>query len=301
MVIAERPAAVAGPGDVRLWRHEMVRVAHLKIDPAYHDPGRFQARRAERYAAAFDPDKAGTIVVSDRGDDMIVIDGYHRVHAARLVGVEFLSAKVYFGITRQKEADIFVGLSDAQGLRAISKFIARLGADEPVAKGIVGILDECGVRIARHGGQARDPRSTRSVGTIEVLHRADLLADTVTVVREAWPEDQRALDSVPLAGVGSFLYVYRTHPRYRRDRLLAKLAEQPVGALIRLSKDLRALPGNESTRKIAGSLGQWAAERRAVLRLYNARLQQPLEDVGMSDLKRLSLGQAIWGRSADPS
>lgn len=90
------------------WSFEMVPLANLKRDPTYHDPGRLKEKRVAEIAADWDPSGVGTITVSRRHDGSLwVIDGMHRVAAARLLGETHLPAKLFVGLTLEGEALMF--------------------------------------------------------------------------------------------------------------------------------------------------------------------------------------------------
>jgi hypothetical protein len=291
---------------VRNWTLELVPVADVKIDPRYHDPARFQDARAKKMAATFDLDKVGVITVAERsGMIRILIDGAHRVAAAKLAGVTHLPAKVYRNISQIDESRIFRGLSDSVRLRQEHIWRARVFEQEPKAMAIVTVLDRHGVRIAVGTNQL--PNVTGAILAVERVYDSGLLDRTLGMLRTAWPEDPHALDAVPILGVGSFLDVYANdfpHPRYKGDqRLLEKLSEYPASALIRNAKEIAAIgapgsTGGSQSRSTGGSnrgLTSATYQRRAVLFAYNRRVQHKLPDTGQSELKLLTLGKNPWG------
>lgn len=295
------------------WKMELVRVADLRIDPRYHDPSRYSEKRAISMAANFNPEALGTITVSHRSDgSLIVVDGNHRVAACRIAGEEYIPAKVFYDLTLEEEAGLFRELSEAVRLTTYALFRARLVALDPVAVAIFKICEYHDVTIVG-GAQAQSfPGRTRAVGVLEKIYNAGLLDQTLLTCREAWPEDIRALDAIPLAGVSSFIWGYKTHPKFSTRRLIKKLSEESASALIRKAKDAAAsgssfgittstgggrysTGGSDRRGTAIGGVGSFKAARQAVLARYNAHMSLKLDDLTSSQIHRLSvLKQDIW-------
>ncbi|WP_271222563.1 ParB N-terminal domain-containing protein [Streptosporangium carneum] len=101
-------------------------LSNSPVDPSAH----LDVRRVEHYAEIFD--ELPPVVVFQMEERLLLVDGYHRVAAARLRGEDHVEAEVRRG-------------SRADALR----FAARLGAAQ---EGLTE--DEVRRRIERHGDQA---------------------------------------------------------------------------------------------------------------------------------------------------
>ena len=300
MTMIAEPDVESNP--VHNWTFKNVALRTLKIDPRYHDETRFRQARADAIARSWDDRKAGVLTVSDRGGDaMILVDGVHRMNAARSIGIEFLPAKVFYGLSQRDEAAIFTGLSDAVRLTPLALFHARLVEGDEQALAIKAMADKYRVHLAGGGSGTNLPNATRAITTLEVLYGVGVLDEVFEVLRTALPDDPFALNTIPLQGVGSFIVVYRGHPRYSKARLVQKLGEQSAAALIRDSKDLKNLPGKFGTgvavessggafRSVSGQTGP----RRAVLARYNHKLHQHLPDVGQREMRMVAAGRNPW-------
>lgn len=66
-------------------------LANAPIDPEAH----LDAARVERYAKVLD--RLPPVVVFDTGEELFLADGYHRVAAARRLGLETVEAEVRRG------------------------------------------------------------------------------------------------------------------------------------------------------------------------------------------------------------
>lgn len=299
----------------RNYRFEWVRVLDLKIDPTYHDPKRFNEIRARRIAANFDDGKVGVITVSMRDGHAWLVDGLHRVWAARQIGMTHLYAKVFFGQTQQREAEIFRGLSTGVPLSALSLWMTRRVEGDPIVHGVEEILARHGVRVTtQFGGTAMKPHIVRSVATLETAFRSDPadLESAVGLIREVWPESGRAFDGVPLRGITSFLYAYRRAPRKAdeaklRDRLLQVSPERVISEYrdqMAAAKGKYGTGGSGTSHSSPAakhglqSVLSWTPERRAILSIYNFKLSsRALPDLTLSDLRTLRVVQLDRGQS----
>jgi hypothetical protein len=73
-------------------------LASVPIDPESH----LDAARVERYAGMIDA--LPPVVLFDTPEGVFLVDGYHRVAAARLLGLETLEAEVQPGLTAGRAA-----------------------------------------------------------------------------------------------------------------------------------------------------------------------------------------------------
>jgi hypothetical protein len=273
----------------------MLPTGQLKIDPAYQRE--LNSHRVDRMAREWCGLLAQTIDVSKRDGSFFVLDGQHRLAAARLAGVPELAATVYDDLTPAAEARLFVELNTLRVRpSAMDIFRARLHAGDEVAQSVLRAATASDVRIDidRKSGGNRGSGVTRAIGALMATHAAggeSLVRETLTCLRTAWPEERQALEAVPIFGVASFILTYRDHPRYDFARLARKLGEVSTGVFLRRVSALS--DGVSSSYTGAGFLK--AAPRRAVLEAFNRDLRgQRLPDVTMSDYKRIALGQNPW-------
>jgi hypothetical protein len=280
----------------RNFRYEYVRPIDLKIDPIYHATERFNEKRARVISQNWDDQKMGMITASQRGTDLILIDGNHRRWAAIDQGIDRLFAKVYFDLSQAEEANIFIGLSAAVPLSQLDLWQARRVYGDPIVLGVEGTLATMGCRVVRGGANASAVAS-RAVGTLERIYLASpvLLIDTVTLLRTAWPESTRALDSVLLQAVSSFLYCYRmTSPPCNERRLLDRMTVATPEAVHRAEQLERSTSGSGSGGLGLVGLSRWTHPRNALLTIYNRGLSaKRLARLTQSDLRAISDGQTV--------
>lgn len=95
--------------------YAVLNVSDIKIDETYQRPLRDTHKKI---AANFDPNRLGTIIVSNRGTkekpDYYVIDGQHRLEAFKILEHDKIPALVITGLTFEEEAKIFVKQGENQ-------------------------------------------------------------------------------------------------------------------------------------------------------------------------------------------
>ena len=210
------------------------------IDPMDIDheinPGLLDERRAEHIALNFDPDQIGIFTVSERENGrFVVIDGQNRLHALRLMGWDGqkVECHVYRGLTKRREAEIFLGLSETRNHKHGDRFQARITAGDLVACAIKKSVVAAGYaieRTARDGGIAATSALEdvyRGKGLKVQGHNPKALNDTLLVVTAAWGQTTQAVSGLMLRGIGAFFLRY--NGVIDRERLVRKLSATSGG------------------------------------------------------------------------
>lgn len=246
-------------------------VGELRIDPTYQRD--LSLPKVRRIASSWSDAKADSITVSARANGFYVLDGQHRLAAARIAHVVGLWALIHVGLSQAEEAELFVALNTERTRpKALALFKSRLTYD-PIAREIVEIAESEGWMIQMTDNTIRHPRRTLAVAMLDSLYAAggpDLVRRTLSVAGSAWPEDLDAGRADVLGSVGEFIRVYKTHPRFDIARLTTKLSEKPVVAIRQRIRALYSLSGSGGTR--AGG-DQTRAGLDAVLESYNRALR----------------------------
>lgn len=180
-------------------------------------------------AGKFDPDLAGTVILSSRSGGPYVVDGGHRVEIARLWGLTHVNAFVIDNLTQADEADLFVKFQRMR--RALSShdlFKSELTAGAqhyPETAAMVRVVSNAGFHLARKGGGS--PTAITAIDSIRYIHRYggdDLLSRTLGLVKEVWFGEPKALSGPVLKGLALFLHSAGQEPHFRRERLVKALA-----------------------------------------------------------------------------
>jgi hypothetical protein len=264
----------------------------LKVDQA-GGQGAFNKRWATEIASRWRDEAYGVLLVSYRDGDYWVIDGQHRLAAARLVGLDRVPTLRCFVLQNrniQEEAQDWLDANVQRRAKSgWDRFQQRVRAGDPLAVVVAEIVAAKGVRLINsfHG---QGVGTTRAVGTLLQIaaQSTHLLEQTIDVALEAWPQSRggrshAALGGFILSAVADFIWTYRGHPAYRRDRLVSALSKSPALAVEQSVKGVQLNP-----RDARG-------KRAAVLGYYNVGLSvNRLPEATQGDLRRLSLGQNPW-------
>ena len=140
----------------------------LAIPETYQRPQRGHEKEIAKH---WDKKKAGALVTSYRDGKLYVIDGQHRLLAARIVGEESMPCQIYEGLTEAEEASIF-GSQDENKikLRTIEKIYALfIGGDK---KSIIlkRVCDDYNVVLFPQDSKEKTPVLTGLRVTITALN-----------------------------------------------------------------------------------------------------------------------------------
>lgn len=213
----------------------------LKIDPRYQrSPHHEQVTKIKRN---FNDKFFGCLMVSARQDgSQMAIDGQHRLIAVReLFGPDYpVACLVHLDLTYEDEVSIFNAMNgDRKHLKHIVIFNNKLQIGDADATAIVAILDECGFRLTKKA-KATATNEIKAVRLVEKLYRvggADGLKEVLTLVQEAWPDEQGRNKSDIFLGLHTFLSAYRDHEGLSRERLVKQLASESIFKLRREARE----------------------------------------------------------------
>jgi hypothetical protein len=203
-----------------------VNIADLRVSPAAQR--RYSKAQAESYAADFDLEALGTIVVNKRDDLWYVIDGQHRVMALRLMGWGDLKVEceTYFGLTEREEAELFLQRNTRRNLSPFERFRVALTAERAVESTISQLVLSLGLRIAR-------PKRDGNIGAVTALvgvynaGGSEALRRALVILRDAYAMRPEALSAEMIRGMG--LVCQRYNGSFDDDVAVAKLRQLPGG------------------------------------------------------------------------
>lgn len=184
------------------YRYEEVAVAGI-ISGDYQRP--VEEARVARIASNFKPEKMGAVMLSDRGNGVYaVLDGQHRVAAARKLNLNTVHAEVLSGLTLEQEADYFRSQNEnVASLKAIDRFRAGVCAKDPHYVTIKAILDKYGFCVSSES----EPKRIGSVGSLSrivQIYGFSVLDMTLAYISATWPTDTVAIQKEMLVGVAEF-------------------------------------------------------------------------------------------------
>lgn len=228
-------------------------VSEIKIDAGYQ---RRLREKVNRMVANWDYNLCDVVLVSYRNDKFYVIDGQHRVAAAKRVGAEFLPCQIVEGLSREEEAARFVALNSATSpLSQYDTWKANLLCGDPVDTEVKRICDKWDIEItdtygcgyARLGSLYDARRIVRTTGSkafdwiLDTLHAAQwhmvkgghngaVLSAINNAYKEFGPDVAKDIVSIiknktPKTLRAAALDVY---PEYSGNRALIKYIEDEV-------------------------------------------------------------------------
>lgn len=263
------------PSHLRPVRLDWLPVAAMEVDPAYQRQiGKRGGKMVRDLAAGWDWSRCGAIVVAPAatGDGWAVIDGQHRMLAARAAGIEELPCVITGEDFTPGQARAFLGVNDTrQRVTTGARHVAAVAAGDPDAVALQQVLNAAGVTVETRDGYRPGPRSTSAVMRLRKYmqrHGAGVLEDALRLMVAAIPADsEESLTAQTIEGV--CLVVARLREAELGEERLAKVLAET---------DLRGLTDNANA--IAVREGRKAAPivARILTRALNHGRQQRLSE-----------------------
>lgn len=241
----------------------------IDVDPAIQRP--LNPAWAERIGRELDPDLIGVLHVSERANGRyVVIDGQHRLHGVKNVfgnNGTLVECKIYSGLTKAQEAELFVGLNNFRRPSRIDVFVKNVVAKDPHALAIDHVVRSLDFRVDRMKADG----VITAVGALEETYfgfinsrdlsleaadmarvaKPNLLRDTLSVIKEAWGGVSDSVNGHLISGIGRLLAA-RQRALDVPD-LIQKLSKYPGGptALLGAATGRRAITGGKMQLAVA--------------------------------------------------
>ena len=147
-------------------------VKMLTVDPTYQRTmeSRVSQRQIAQIVEAFRWACFGAVLAAPHGDGWRIIDGQHRVEAAKHLGIQTVPCIVVPDATVADQAQIFLSTNLLRSkVNSYAIFHARIAAGEQLALDTKALLDEAGLWISRANTMFKDlkPGQTLALKTIE--------------------------------------------------------------------------------------------------------------------------------------
>jgi len=241
---------------------EALLIDDIKIDGTYQRD--ISADLVQSMAREWDITVAGPIVVSRRGSsgDLFVVDGQHRMAAAKLAGETHILAQVVSGLGRKTEAEMRLKGNVRRGDKAIERFRAQMAAGNRESLAIVELCETFGTKINLNGPSME--HGLNAISTLERLYRRDkgvLLTPVFETIQTAWGEIGGPNATNPV--MQGIAWALEAHgEEIDRARVIERLKAEGPEALLRKAQAQKAAMG--------GSL--WLNWYRGLIESYNYRL-----------------------------
>lgn len=196
------PAPIGRPPSIEN-RHP----SELEVDDSYQrstDTKRSQSL-IRKIASNWDWRMCLPLVVSRRDDAFYVIDGQHRLAAARLRGdIPFLPCCITTYNTVADEAAMFVAMNRTRkAIGVLDDFHAAVAGNDPDVLAVCKLVEDAGFTVARTSGSVAWPVGavafTTSIKKVRKKHGSEICAEALNAMAEAFP------DEVLNAGASTFL------------------------------------------------------------------------------------------------
>lgn len=167
----------------------------------------------------FDPQLAGTVVLSSRAGGPYCIDGGHRIALARESGVSHINAFVIEGLAQRDEARLFTKYQrERRALTSFALYRADIVAGDPDTVAMDRVVHVAGFQIAKNAS----PNNITAIDSLRYVQRVggeDLLARTLALIKRFWIGEEKALSGQVIKGVGIFLQFAAGRPSFRQATL----------------------------------------------------------------------------------
>jgi hypothetical protein len=230
-------------------------VARLSVDPRYQRAIETKRSRAliARLVEKFNWSAFQAIIATPNGEAWLVIDGGHRVEAARLRGETHVPAVIVQAPSLADQARIFVSTNQNRvAMHTMAIHHAKVAAGDEKALAVKALCDELGLTIPRNpqGAKYLKPGETMAIGSLGRVIADYPLADV-------------------LLGLGAVVKAYREKPMFLRAALLLAAvavthnADEPAPYAQRLAAFLGRTDGDwlftralamQSEMKITGNM-----------------------------------------------
>lgn len=221
---------------------EMVDPRTLVVDHRFQRPEK--GTLIQQIAQSPSWEAFGVPVCFKRANDVLyVADGQQRVKGIMASNDPPLRVPVVWfpmeGV--EEEAQVFVRINEwRKQLLPIEKHKAKVVAKDPAALGVTRAVEKAGFSIG-HGGRTTDsPRTIQAVAGINMIYNRigeEGLVQTLTCIREAWPDDSAGISTHVLRGVGEL--IEEQGDEYNRANLILALKRTSPSAVLREADKFR--------------------------------------------------------------
>lgn len=188
---------------------QSVALSKMRVRNADGMPAQRQFRPHHKiFSSEFDIDKLGYPAVNKVGDVFWVVDGQHRVEAAkRFLGEwegQSLECAVYRGLSIEEESELFLDLNNVKSVSALDKYRVAITAGRHDETNTDAIVRKHGLHVSKGSEEG-------AVGCVGVLlrvfrHGAVCLDRDLRIVHEAFGDS--GLEADVLDGIGMLVSRY---------------------------------------------------------------------------------------------
>lgn len=249
-----------------------VALDEVTVDPKVQRDEGLDQRRVNDMASRFNRNALGVLILSQRRDGTLVcLDGMHRTAAARQAGHMLpMEAIVYTGLSVAEEASLFLLYNDKKDPSAISRFKARVIAEDPIAADIARIIAAHGWTVGTSKAEAgifaaidKAEAVYRNAGkTLPEGRHPEVLDSVLTILTSAWEYDPKSTHGALVVGVAQLVGRFGKAIDYKK--LIDEMQGTRPGVLMGRARNLADIQGGTVSAAVAKILVGLHNNRRRV-------------------------------------
>ena len=163
------------------------------------------------------------------------------------------------------EAAIFVRINEyRKALSALEKHKGKIVAKDPAATAIERAVELAGYTIGADASRGENARTVHAIASLNWVYNLigeEGVVQTLTQIREAWPDDKTGTDSMMLKAIAQVIAEQQGFAKnggYNRAALTKKLSSTTPSALFRKAEGLRFDMGGSRALNLRRALKQLA-------------------------------------------
>lgn len=218
--------------------HEIVDPFTIVVDHLYQRQEK--QTLIEHIAANFEPMRFGRPICFRRANGMLYcIDGQQRIAAAKLAGLRKIPVIAFAIVGVEREAEVFVAINEARkSLSPLEKHRGKVVAKDPAALQIERAVEKAGYSI---GSNHESPRSIAAIGALGYAHNLigeEGIVQILSVEREAWGDDKKALNVQILRALADIIDAQSKNGGYSRSKLVTALRRTTPARILRKAEEI---------------------------------------------------------------
>ena len=179
----------------------LVSIADMQIAPAAQRE--YDSRWAVTIAKEFDWESFQIPVVNFREGIPRIVDGQHRIAAAKMEGYGDVKVKCmcHYNLTEAQEAEMFLRLNNRKGVKTLDTFRIGITAQREEELAITKVVEGCGLHVS--GSYAEG--AVRTTATLRNIYRdgdfgPEVLRRTLITIRDAYGTP--GFEAIVVGGLG---------------------------------------------------------------------------------------------------
>ena len=186
-----------------------------------------------KIAKDFNEGLIGVLIVSYRDGRYYVVDGQHRLEAAKKVGIEDVICQVHTGLTYEEEANLFREYNrQRKGLSAHDMFKAALEAKDPIAIDIMNLVDKYDFKLPLYSAKVDNYiTATAAVQSIYKRIGSSGFERLLKLLRDTWNGERSSLERNFMNGLSLFIKLHSDE--FDDEEFIKKLSKVSPESILR--------------------------------------------------------------------